>query len=85
MSNSTDYRKRTIEYREEGHMLEETHEIFKVAISTISLALTVEQRNDVQKAEAEIQTELFERTVTALSMWSNTNAILIWSLYRMKR
>ena len=35
MSYSTDYRKRTIEYREEGHTLEETHEIFKVAISTI--------------------------------------------------
>ena len=35
MSYSIDYRKRTIEYREEGHTLEETHEIFKVAISTI--------------------------------------------------
>ena len=35
MSYSTDYRKRTIEYREEGHTLEETHEVFKAAISTI--------------------------------------------------
>ena len=35
MSYSTDYRKRTIEYREEGHTLEETQKIFKVAISTI--------------------------------------------------
>ena len=35
MSYSTDYRKRTIEYREEGHTLEETHKGFKVSISTI--------------------------------------------------
>ena len=35
MSYSADYRKRTIEYREEGHTLEETHEVFKAAISTI--------------------------------------------------
>lgn len=35
MSYSTDYRKRTIEYREEGHTLEETHEVFRVSISAI--------------------------------------------------
>ena len=35
MSYSKDYRKRTIEYRQEGHTLEETHQTFKVAISTI--------------------------------------------------
>lgn len=35
MSYSEDYRKRTIEYRGEGHTLEETHKIFKVSISTI--------------------------------------------------
>ena len=35
MSYSEDYRKRTIEYREEGHTLEETHGVFKVSISTI--------------------------------------------------
>ena len=35
MSYSTDYRKRTIEYREEGHTLEETHQMFKVSRSTI--------------------------------------------------
>ena len=35
MSYSKDYRKRTIEYREEGHTLEETHRVFKVSISTI--------------------------------------------------
>lgn len=29
------YRKRTIEYRQEGHTLEETHSTFKVSISTI--------------------------------------------------
>ena len=35
MSCSEDYRKRTIEYREEGHTLEKTHEVFNVSISTI--------------------------------------------------
>ena len=35
MSYSEDYRKRTIEYREEGHTLEKTQEVFKVSISTI--------------------------------------------------
>ena len=35
MSYSEDYRKRTIEYRGEGHTLEETHKVFKVSISTI--------------------------------------------------
>ncbi len=34
MSYSEDYRKRTIEYRE-SHTLEETKEVFKVAVSTI--------------------------------------------------
>ena len=35
MSYSVDYRKRTIEYREEGHTLEETRKVFAVAVSTI--------------------------------------------------
>ena len=35
MSNSTDYRKRTIEYHQAGHTLEETHPTFKVSRSTI--------------------------------------------------
>ena len=35
MSYSTDYRKRTIEYRQAGHTLEETHQTFKVSRSTI--------------------------------------------------
>ena len=35
MSYSKEYRKRTIEYREEGHTLKETHQVFKVAVSTI--------------------------------------------------
>ena len=35
MSYSKDYRKRTIEYGQTGHTLEETHRIFKVSISTI--------------------------------------------------
>ena len=35
MSYSTDYRKRTIENRQAGHTLEETHQIFKVSKTTI--------------------------------------------------
>jgi len=35
MSYEKEYRKRTIEYRLSGHTLKETHEIFKVARSTI--------------------------------------------------
>ncbi len=35
MSYSEEYRKRTIEYRQEGHTLEEIKEIFKVSKSTI--------------------------------------------------
>jgi len=35
MSYPVKYRERTIEYRQEGHTLEETSKIFKVAISTI--------------------------------------------------
>ena len=35
MSYSKEYRERTIEYREAGHTLEETHQTFKVSRSTI--------------------------------------------------
>ncbi len=35
MSYPEQYRKRTIEYRQEGHTLEETGETFKVAVTTI--------------------------------------------------
>ena len=35
MSCSKKYRERTIEYRQGGHTLEQTHQIFKVSISTI--------------------------------------------------
>ena len=35
MSYSKDYRERAIAYRREGHTVEETHETFKVARSTI--------------------------------------------------
>ncbi len=35
MSYSRRYRERTIEYRQAGHTLEETHQTFKVAQSTI--------------------------------------------------
>lgn len=35
MSYSKKYRERTIEYGQDGHTLEETHQIFKVSIATI--------------------------------------------------
>ena len=35
MSYPTKYRERTIEYRKEGHTLEETHQTFKVSMPTI--------------------------------------------------
>ncbi len=35
MSYPKKYRERTIEYRQAGHTLEETHQIFKVSRSTI--------------------------------------------------
>ena len=35
MSYSREYRERTIEYRQAGHTLEETHQVFKVSKSTI--------------------------------------------------
>ena len=35
MAYSEDYRKRVIEYRKEGHTLQQTHEVFKLAIITI--------------------------------------------------
>ena len=35
MSYSKKYIERTIEYRQAGHTLEETHQVFKVSISTI--------------------------------------------------
>ena len=37
MSYPTKYRERTIEYRQAGHTLEETHQIFKVSRSTIQI------------------------------------------------
>ena len=37
MSYSKKYRERTIEYRQAGHTLEETHQIFKVSRSTIQI------------------------------------------------
>ena len=35
MAYSVDYRKRVVGYRQEGHTLEETQKVFKVAINTI--------------------------------------------------
>ena len=35
MSYSKEYRERTIEYRQAGHTLEETRQVFKISITTI--------------------------------------------------
>ena len=52
MSYSEDYRKRTIEYRQSGHTLEETHQTFKVSISTIqSWEKQLKERGDLGKKE----------------------------------
>ena len=52
MSYSKDYRKRTIEYRQEGHTLEETHQTFKVAISTIQRwEQQLKETGDLEKKE----------------------------------
>ena len=52
MSYSKDYRKRTIEYRQTGHTLEETHQTFKVLISTIQRwAQQLKEAGDLGKQE----------------------------------
>ena len=43
MSYSTDYRKRTIGYRQAGHTPEETHQTFRVSRSTIKMGKTMER------------------------------------------
>lgn len=50
MSYPTKYRERTIEYRKDGHTLQETHEIFKVSISTIrSWEIQLEKEGHLEK------------------------------------
>ena len=45
-------RKRTIEYRQAGHTLEETHEVFKVSISAIrTWEQLLEDTGDLEKKE----------------------------------
>ena len=52
MSYSRDYRERTIEYRQEGHTLEETHQTFKVSISTIrEWEKRLKEREDLGKKD----------------------------------
>ena len=52
MSYSKDFRKRTIEYRQAGHTLEETHEVFKVSISAIrKWEQLLEETGDLEKKE----------------------------------
>ena len=52
MSYSKDYRERTIEYRQEGHTLEETHRTFKVSISTIQRwEEQLKETGDLEKKE----------------------------------
>ena len=52
MSYSRDYRERTIEYRQAGHTLEETHLVFKVSISTIrEWEKRLKETGDLEKKE----------------------------------
>ena len=52
MSYSTDYRKRTIEYRQAGHTLEETHQVFKVSKTTIrEWEKRLKERGNLEKDE----------------------------------
>ena len=52
MSYSKDFRKRTIEYRQAGHTLEETHEVFNVSISAIrKWEQLLEETGDLEKKE----------------------------------
>ena len=52
MSYSKDYKKRTIEYREEGHTLKETHKTFKVWTSTIQRwEKQLKETGDLEKKE----------------------------------
>ena len=52
MSYSKRYRERTIEYRQSGHTLEETHQTFKVSISTIqSWEKQLKETGDLGKKE----------------------------------
>ncbi len=50
---------------------------------TAQKACLVEQRDEAHRTEAEIQAELFELTRDRSSIWSNTNAMLIWRFYRV--
>ena len=52
MSYSKDFRKRTIEYRQAGHTLEETHQVFNVSISAIrKWEQLLEETGDLEKKE----------------------------------
>jgi len=52
MSYSKRYRERTIEYRQAGHTLEETHRTFKVARSTIQeWEKQLKETGDLEKKE----------------------------------
>ena len=52
MSYSKEYRERTIEYRQAGHTLEETHQVFKASISTIrEWEKRLKETGDLEKNE----------------------------------
>ena len=52
MSYTREYRERTIEYRQAGHTLEETHQVFKVCISTIrEWEQQLKETGDLEKKE----------------------------------
>ncbi len=46
------YRQRTIEYREEGHTLIETSQVFKVSVSTIRKWVKLKEENGNSKKKA---------------------------------
>ena len=52
MSYTKEYRERTIEYRQAGHTLEETHQVFKISITTIrKWEKQLEETGDLGKKE----------------------------------
>ena len=52
MSYTKRYRERTIEYRQAGHTLEETHQVFKVSRSTIQTwEKQLKETGDLEKKE----------------------------------
>ena len=77
MSYSKKYRERTIEYRQSGHTLEETHQIFKVSRSTIQeWEKHLKETGDLEKKELhrgfrKIDPEKLKAYVAEHPVWRN--------------